>query len=71
MRSKLSGISIAALVGVAIASSPAFAGSWSLASDAPVHPVQHSFQKQKNFKRPIVLPPNPCKNRLCRRPRPQ
>jgi hypothetical protein len=71
MRCKLGGISIAALVGVVLASSPAFATGWSLSPGAAVHTVQYSLQKQKNFKRPIYLPPSPCKNRLCGRPWPR
>jgi hypothetical protein len=71
MRCKLSGLSIAALVGFALTSSPTFATVLPPSSDAQIHTMQHSLQKQKNFKRPIFLPPNPCKNRLCGRPRPR
>jgi hypothetical protein len=71
MPSKVSGISIAALVGVALASSPVFAMGWSLSFDAPIHTVQYYPQKKKNLKKPKVLPPNPCRKQVCPRPRPR
>jgi hypothetical protein len=71
MPSKLREISIAALAVFALTSGPALAASWSWSSEAPIHEAQFSFKPLKQLKRPIILPPNPCKKQACARPRPR
>jgi hypothetical protein len=71
MPSMLSKLPIAALAAFALFSSPAFAGNWPSSSGWSIHAAQYSLKQQKQFKRPQVLPPNPCRKQVCVRPRPR
>jgi hypothetical protein len=72
MPCKLRGMSVAALVGFAVVSSPTLAADWSRPSDGSVRTVQFLPQKKNVIRKPQYLPPNPCKNQVCAiRPRPR
>jgi hypothetical protein len=68
MPRRLTGIATAAVAGLALICGPALAPRW---SDGSAHAAQYTIKKkqQVRFKRPQVLPPNPCRNRVCLRRR--
>ena len=68
MPRRLTGMATAAVAGLALICSPAFAPRW---FDGLAHAAQYTIKKKQKvrFKRPQVLPPNPCRKRVCVRGR--
>ncbi len=71
MRSKLGGISVVALVGIALISTTAFAADSQPSSDSPAARFKFAWKQKQVFKGPVFLPPSPCRKQVCGRPRPR